>query len=482
MSFTSLTFLLFLAAALMGYYLLPKQSQKLFLLAVNYIFYMWWKPSFGVLLLLGTVFSYFAALAIQKQVWHRKKLWLVLDVVYTLGLLLVFKYLDFLFRSIAWLAGREMSFSLNLILPVGISFFSFGIVGYVFDVYRGKLPAEKNFVEYAAFVSFFPSILAGPIGCARDFLPQIKKPHFYDSERVKRGLMRFVWGAAKKMIVADTLGIIVNKAYSSPEGYSGGLWLAVVIFYSFQIYFDFSAYSDMALGVADMLGFKLTENFRAPYLSRSVKSFWKKWHISLTSWFREYLYFPLGGSRGSRLRTYINILIVFAVSGLWHGAAFTFIIWGLLNGLYQVMGQITQPLRDRLYKRMGISERNIMRVLLQGLFTFGLITASWVFFRAESLPQAVFIIKRILLIFVRGVGDQGIESLISTSQLAVCGVWALLCIVEDCFIASGKRPWPGFVKTNYAFYCVMAILAASIFLFGVYGQGFNAQDFVYFKF
>jgi D-alanyl-lipoteichoic acid acyltransferase DltB (MBOAT superfamily) len=176
MSFTSLPFLLFLAAVLIGYYLLPKQSQKLFLLAANYVFYMWWKPFFGVLLLLGTVFSYFAALAIQKQVWHKKRLWLILDVVYTLGLLFVFKYLNFLFQSIAWLAGQETGFTLNLILPVGISFFSFGIVGYVFDVYRGKLPAEKNFIEYAGVCILLSSILAGPIGCARDFLPQIKKP------------------------------------------------------------------------------------------------------------------------------------------------------------------------------------------------------------------------------------------------------------------------------------------------------------------
>lgn len=477
MNFLTFTFLIFLPLSIFCYYLCPKKAQNMVLLAANYIFYLWSLPSLGVYLVISTLVAYLCARAIECG-FHRR-FWLIVGILYLFGMLLVFKYLDFVCQTFLRLAGSGTDFQLGLILPIGISFYSFSLAGYLFDVYREKMAAERNLLRFAALASFFPSVLSGPILRARDFLPQLSQARRFDLEQFKSGLWRFLCGAGKKLILSSMLLEVIEPVYSSPYDYGSGMWLLTAVAYSIYIYIDFAAYSDMAIGIARMLGLMLMENFCAPYLSRSVQQFWKKWHISLTSWFREYLYFPLGGSRGTKYRTWFNILIVFAVSGLWHGAGFTFLIWGLLNGMYQVVGEITQPLRTGLRKRLHIGENAWYVIAFQGVFTFSLITVAWIFFRAVSMEQAIFILKRIALILRDGCGP--IQVLLSWRKLSILFSALALCVVEDVRVSRGKQSFR-IERTTFRYWIGAAVLACVIFLFGQYGPGYQAQDFVYFRF
>lgn len=477
MTISSVRFLLFLAAVCLLYFAAPQRFRGLVLLIANYIFYALWQPAFGLLLLLGTAISYGCALATDKELLGRRRLWTALGVCYLIGVLFVYKYLDFFCVSILSLTGFES----GLVLPIGISFYTFSAAGYLFDVYRKKCAAERNFVCLAAALSFFPSILSGPINRMRELLPQLKAPQGFSYERMKHGLFRFAVGAVKKLVLADTLAVFVNTAYGDIASFSGGNLLIAAVFYSLQIYFDFAGYSDMAIGAAEILGFKLGENFNAPYLTRSVKEFWKNWHISLTSWFREYLYFPMGGSRKGKCRTYLNVMTVFAVSGLWHGADMSFMLWGALNGAYQVVGQMTDACRKALRKRLHISEDSKVLALIQGLFSFALITAAWVFFRADGLGDAVFVLKRIALILRDGWGVQAITALGSVRQLVLVLLLTAVFTLADYLSLKGKS-YDGIEKTSFRYWIALSLMAAFIFVFGVYGDGFDAQSFVYFRF
>lgn len=472
MNFLSAVFLVFFAVTLVCYYLCPKNLQPLLLLAANYIFYLWQSPLLGGFLAAATLIAYLCAIAMERS--RCRKLFLLLPMFFCFGALFVFKYLDFLLANILPGSGA----ALNWVLPIGISFYSFSLVGYVFDVYREKIEPERDLIRFAAYASFFPSVLSGPINRARELLPQLREKHEFEAEGFKRGLLRFLIGAAKKLIAAAMLGKVVDQVYAAPASYSGGMWLITVILYSLQIYIDFSSYSDMAIGTADMLGFRLMENFRAPYLSRNVKSFWKKWHISLTSWFREYLYFPLGGNRKGAWRTKCNVLIVFAVSGIWHGAGWPFLIWGLLNGAFQVIGDMTLPVRQRLRAKCAISEDNPLLILWQGIATFGLMTLAWIFFRCANIGDAIFIIKRILLIFRDGIGT--VPLLLGRRECAVLAVTLLGVLAEDICITTGRHLRPE--RYTWRFWMICAALCFAVLLFGQYGPGFNAGDFVYFKF
>ena len=482
MSFLTLTFIVFFAVACAAFFLVPAKLQKPVLLAANYVFYMWWRPAFGILIAAGTLISYLCARAAAAEFKGRRGLWITIGVVYTVGVLFVFKYLDFFCQSVVNIAGYPYTEHLGILLPVGVSFFTFAVTGYLLDVKAGRVAAEKNFVDYAIFVSFFPTMLSGPIARAGSFMPQLKETKSFDGERVKKGTLRFAWGAAKKMIAADTLGIVVNSVYADPAGFSGGAVLTAVILYSLQIYFDFSAYSDMAIGASEILGYSVMENFNAPYLTTSVKDFWKRWHISLTSWLRDYIYFPLGGSRKGRGRTYINILIVFAVSGLWHGAAVTFIVWGILNGIYQVAGSATLSARKRLRAALHIGENSRALRLWQMLITFLLISAAWVFFRMPTIEQALDVFARIACIPVGGFGwaDLAYTGL-DGSQAIIAGVLILPFIAEDVMKLNGRQFWK-LERTDFAFWGALLLILVCIFLFGIYGSDFNPQQFVYFQF
>lgn len=478
MNFLTLQFLWFFAVCLLLYYALPGKTQNALLLAANCLFYLWAGPSAGMWLLLAVSVSFFCALAMVRGT-HRQ-LWLSAGILALFGSLFLFKYLNFFCRAFSLLAGRPAPSPFELCLPIGVSFYSFTLAGYLFDVYGGKCGAERNFLRFAAFASFFPSLLSGPINRARELLPQLVRPRRFSLEGFKEGFWRFLCGAGKKLVPAALLAEIIDPAYAAPSEFSSGAWIVVACACSLYIYVDFSAYSDMAAGTAKMLGLELMENFRAPYLSRSVKEFWKKWHISLTSWFREYLYFPLGGSRKGELRTRLNILIVFAVSGIWHGAAFTFLVWGLLNGLFQTAGEWTMPLRRRLRAALYIPENAWYVAAFQGVFTFGLITAAWIFFRSRSLDQALFIVKRILLVFRDRPGN--IMAVLPAIPLKgiVLSVCLALIIAEDVSIARGKV-FP-IAQTSFRFWITAALLAAAVLVFGQYGPGFQSQDFIYFQF
>ena len=480
MTLSSFKFVVFLAAVTIIYFLLPKKIRKFFLLISNYIFYMLWQPAFGLLLLAGTTVTFLCARAYEIRFLHRGKLWIVLGQLYLFGLLFLYKYLEFFCSVTLGLAGVELSIP-ELVLPIGISFYTFSASAYLFDVYRGKIPAEHSIIYFAVFLSFFPSILSGPINRAQSLLPQIRESCGFDYLRFKQGLLRFAVGAVKKLVLADTLAIYINAVYSDVSAYSGtGLALAAVM-YSLQIYFDFAGYTDMALGAAKILGFELCENFKAPYLARNIKDFWKRWHISLTSWFRDYLYFPMGGSRVSKARTYFNVMVVFAVSGLWHGAAMNFVVWGLLNGLYQVIGQVLLPARLGLHKALHIKEDSRVLVLIQIAFTFALSTLAWIFFRAASLSEAVYIIRQIALSAVNGISGTGILSTLSIKQIAMVAFCLAVFTVQDIFCICGKK-LPDISEHSFRYWLVLSFIAVFICIFGVYGEGFDPQAFVYFRF
>ncbi len=468
MSFTTFEFALFFAVCVIVYRLLGAKVRKYWLLAAACWFY-WRAGGAWVFVLAGeTAVSWLCALAAEK--WpRRRRAWTALGVCLVLALLAGLKYSGLISRAFGGAGG--------IAVPVGLSFFSFAVAGYLFDVYRGKIKAEHSLADYAVFVSFFPALLAGPVGRARDFLPQLKEQRPFDAGKFKNGLFRFVWGLFKKLAAADTIGLLVNAAYADPAASTGADLAIAAVLYSMQIYFDFSAYTDMALGAASMLGFDLGENFDAPYLSRSVKDFWKRWHISLTGWFREYLYVPLGGNRKGSARTLVNVLIVFAVSGMWHGADVSFIIWGLLNGAYQVAGSLTQKGRARLRSRLGIREDSRLLAAWQGIVTFVLVTGAWIFFRADGAGQAVFIIKRILLTVRTGVSLSALAGMRRPALMAA--LLAVPCVWEDIRIRRGKR---GFESGPFVFWGAAAALLLLTAVFGVYGEGFDPQQFVYFRF
>lgn len=483
MSFTSLSFVLFLAVcAITGYKLRPKGRNSL-LLICSLVFYGLYGAEHLPFLLFSVVLTYFAARLIEGAEGGRRKTLLTITLCLNLGMLFLFKYLGFfaeLTGKAAALTGASAALpELKLILPVGISFFVFQTTGYLMDVYRGKIPAESSFIDYALFASFFPGLISGPIQRAGEMLPQYKAENPFNYEDVKTGSLQFVWGAFKKMVIADRLAVLVNTVYSAPSEFTGFQLLIAALCYSIQIYCDFSAYSDMAIGAARIMGFKLPQNFNCPYFAVSVQDFWRRWHISLSAWFRDYLYFPLGGNRKGKRRAYLNIIIVFLVSGLWHGAALTFVAWGLLHGLLQVSGKILKPYRDRLRKALHISESSRPLRLFRIILTFAMITAAWVFFRANSISDAIYILGKIL---TQPFNYASVTALgLSIWQLAVLFVAILLLFVTD--LLKDRLAFLERISQSYAPRALVYIgLLCAIILFGHYGAGFDPMEFVYFKF
>ena len=477
MSFVSLKYLGFFAAAAVPYWLLPRKVRKYWLLLACIAFYALAGGAYVLLLAFDTLLTFGCALAAERGHPGKRKLWTGLGVGILLASLVLFKYASFLWEGVLHLGALPLP---DWTLPLGISFYTFSICGYLFDVGNGKQAAETNLTDYALFAAFFPTLPSGPVNRAALLLPQLKDLPDYDADRMRRGFLRFILGLARKLVAADNIALYVDAAYADPSAVSSGAMLLAALLYSFQIYLDFSACTDMACGCAEMLGITVPENFRAPYLSRSVRSFWKKWHISLTDWFRQYLYFPLGGSRRGKHRTWLNVLIVFAVSGLWHGAAYTFLLWGLLNGVYQVLELLLTPLGTRLRERLHIRETARVPALLEGILTFLLISAAWVLFRSEDLGQAVYVGKHILLILRDGFGMESALSLLETRQLILIGVCLLLMLGEDVCIARGKRL--AAERRPFLYWGVILLLGLGISFFGVYGIGFDAHEFVYFQF
>jgi len=344
MLFNSYNFLIFFPIVTLIYFLIPHKIRYIWLLITSYYFYMCWNAKYALILLFSTLVTYISGLLISKannikdkdEATEWKKTYVAISFIINLSILFWFKYLDFVVENINSVLScfniqilNNQSF--DIVLPVGISFYIFQALSYTMDVYRGEIVAEKNFLKYALFVSFFPQLVAGPIERSKNLLKQIHERHYFDAQRVKDGLLLMIWGGFQKIVVADRVAIVVDTIFNNFPTY-GGMYIVVgAVLFAVQIYCDFSGYSIIAIGSAKVMGFELMENFNAPYFSTSVSEFWRRWHISLSSWFRDYLYIPLGGNRKGKLRKYINLMIVFIVSGLWHGAEWSFIIWGALN-------------------------------------------------------------------------------------------------------------------------------------------------------
>lgn len=486
MNFLSLKYIAFLAFAALCCYRLVHKYRNAVLLALSYLFYACFDIRFLPYIALTTAATYAFAIFMERRPPRGRKLALALAVIFNIGILFIFKYLGFalgLFSRAAAFVGLEIAPpKAGLILPLGLSFYIFQLTGYVIDVYRGDIVAERNIVDFALFASFFPGLVSGPIQRAPKMLPQYKKDSVWDYESVKTGLLFFLWGMFKKMVIADQLSVMVNTAYGNPAVFSGVQLLAASLAYTIQIYCDFSAYSQMAIGSAKILGFELPQNFDGPYLALSLKDFWRRWHISLTSWLRDYLYFPLGGNRRGRARTYLNIVIVFIVSGLWHGASLTFVAWGALHGLFQVLERMLTPVGKKLRLALRIRENSRLLIALRWLITFAFVNFAWVFFRADSLRSAVYVLRKILSIPASPLSPLGIEALgLSAWTLGVTFAFVALLFAVD--FAQKRREIVSLLnRTTAPRFAVYFALIVAVLLFGYYGAGYNPQDFVYFKF
>ena len=476
------------AVAGICYYRAPVRYRWICLLVASLLFYAILNLECLVFLLLLAAVTFLFPLWIQRATGQRSKKWrLFFGVVLTLSALCFLKYFNFaadlVNRLAEALGSGELLPQLDLILPLGISFFTFKIVGYLVDVYRGNVAPEQNFFKYLLFVSFFPEITAGPIDRAPSFLPQMTRAVLYDYETVKRGLLYIFFGLFQKFVIADRLGVIVDTVYSDPGSYAGAGVLIATFVYTFQIYCDFAAGSTLAIGCATVFGYKIPINFRQPYLSASVQEFWRRWHISLSSWFRDYLYIPLGGNRKGRLRKYLNVVIVFLCSGLWHGANLTFVLWGALHGIYQVIGGCTKNLRGHIKQALHIRPDSRLNRCWMTVCTFVLCSFAWLFFRANSIYDIRVLLRQILLFRPAQLCS------VSTYELGVLlpeGVFIILCLLftvgvdiaaarTDLYAWLSAKP----AAVRWAIYIVALVV---LVVFGCYGPGYRSSDFIYAQF
>lgn len=403
MLFTTFTFLIFVAIVFVTYWwLVERRAQNLLIVAASYVFYGWWDWRFCLMMAASTCVDYVVArkLGVAAGV-RRRHVLLGLSITFNLGLLGVFKYFNFFAASLTSFLGalgwEAHPTTLKIILPVGISFYTFQTLSYTIDVYRKQLSPAHSLVEYLAFVSFFPQLVAGPIERATHLLPQFQRARVFDERAAGDGCRQILWGFFKKLALADQLATYVDAAYSDPGASSGAFLGIATVFFAFQIYCDFSAYSDIAVGTARLFGFELMRNFAYPYFSQDVGEFWRRWHISLSTWFRDYLFVPLGGSRAGRWKTSTNLLVTFAVSGLWHGAAWQFLAWGTLNGIALLPGVLGGATAKRRATDVPGSTRMLPTAgeLLKIVRTFAFICVTWVFFRADSIQSAWLILTKI---------------------------------------------------------------------------------------
>ncbi|MCC7076642.1 MAG: MBOAT family protein [Acidimicrobiia bacterium] len=400
LQFSALTFFLFYALVLTVFWLLPGKWRWMFALGASYVFYATVGYKLLLLMVLCTLVSFGIALAIgNNDTDRRRKVLLGAGIAFQLGMLIAFKYVDFGFSSIEsslQFLGLEWDAPiLSWILPLGLSFYTFMIIGYLMDVFRRDIEPETNPFHYALFVSFFPHIVAGPIDRAPKFLPQLDAPPRFSYTRFTTGLKQMLWGLFKKAVIADRLALATSVIFAAPEEYKGWFAVFAIYGYSIQIYADFSGYTDMALGAARTLGLELQPNFHRPYFAKDIQEFWRRWHISLTTWMRDYLYVPLGGNRRGRVRGDFNILIVFVLSGLWHGSTWNFVIWGTLHAVYQLVGKHTRAWRARFTDRIGLSARPRLHRFIQVFVTFNLVSIAWVFFNAPDFKSATTLLGNV---------------------------------------------------------------------------------------
>lgn len=470
MLFNSLHFVAFFILTTIAYFLLPHRYRWFLLLAISCYFYMAFIPVYILILFFTIIIDYYAGIWIERAS-DKKKLLLAVSIVANVGVLCFFKYYNFLNENLTALLGmasyKNPIPALSIILPIGLSFHTFQAMSYTIEVYRGNQKAEKHFGIYALYVMFYPQLVAGPIERPQNVIHQFHQKAYFDYDRVISGLRLMLWGLFKKVVIADRLAVYVDAVYNNPEHHSGVTSIVATIFFTFQIYCDFSGYSTIAIGAARVLGIELMENFRRPYLAKSIKEFWGRWHISLSTWFRDYLYIPLGGSR-VKLPSYIrNILIVFIVSGIWHGASWTFVIWGLLHGVYQVAEVL---LNKYVYKG---KPRSKAVIAMNYVTTFTLVALAWVFFRANSVQDAFTIVTNILT-FKSGGLFIGFAAGFVYSILLI--IFLLLAEINyEYFNNKLSLIYHRHVSVRYVGYTLLLLL---ILMIGV----FNGSQFIYFQF
>ena len=498
MLFNSFQFLIFFPIVVLIYYIIPNRIKYLWLLITSYYFYMCWNAKYALLILASTAITYISGRFIEQikntdqservRTFHKKCVVAGCFAI-NLGILFYFKYINFALNLLAQLlAGIQIQLQIptfDILLPVGISFYTFQALSYTMDVYRDEIYAEKNFFRYALFVSFFPQLVAGPIERSKNLLKQLAVPQKFSFEKARDGFLLMLWGYFMKVVLADRIAIFVDTVYGDYQNFTGWYIIIATILFAVQIYCDFSGYSIIAMGASEILGITLMENFKAPYLSVSVADFWRNWHISLTSWFKDYLYIPLGGSRKGIVRKYMNKMIVFLVSGLWHGANLSFVIWGGLNGLYQVAGEALQPLRDKAIRILHLNRKSIGHKILQGIITFALIDFSWIFFRASGFHEAIAIIKSMFshrnpwVLLDGSLYTCGLDS--KNFWLMIVSIFILL--FADIFKKKNIRIREVIAKQDYWCRCFVMIAAICLILtFGIWGSGYDAAGFIYFQF
>lgn len=457
---------------------------------------MSWNPKYAILIATSTVITYISGILIdrsnkitdKKTRDRQRKLWVFLSFSSNLSILFFFKYFNFAFNNVNLalsLIGVDMlQPTFDILLPVGISFYTFQALSYTMDVYRDEIYAEKNLGKYALFVSFFPQLVAGPIERSKNLLVQINEKHYFDYDRIKNGLLTMSWGFFQKLVIADRVALLVNTVFDNYQNYTGFQIAVAAIFFAVQIYCDFAAYSNIAIGAAQVMGFRLMENFHQPYFATSIQDFWRRWHISLSTWFRDYLYIPLGGSHCSKTKKYRNVMITFLISGLWHGASWNYILWGALHGGYQIIGEIVRPYKDRLYTRMKIRTEPFSFKLGKIITTFILVDFAWIFFRAPSARVALDIIHRIFykfnpFVFFQGsLYEMGLDK--TNLEIAVVSIFALLLMD---FIWHKQDFFNILASQNIVFrWSVYFVLILTILIYGIYGTDYTQSQFIYFQF
>lgn len=481
MLFNSFQFLIFFIVVTSLYFTLPYNKRWFLLLAASCYFYMAFVPIYILILAFTIIIDYYAGIFIDNASGKRRKFWLVISLIANIGVLCIFKYYNFLNDSFAFLmhglALENPIPYLNILLPVGLSFHTFQAMSYTIEVYRGHQKAERHFGIYALYVMFYPQLVAGPIERPQNLLHQFRQKFDFDYDRVTSGLRLMLWGLFKKVVIADRLAIVVDTVYNNPEAHLTSSLIIATIFFAFQIFCDFSGYSDMAIGAARVMGFNLMNNFNSPYHSKSVQEFWSRWHISLSTWFKDYLYIPLGGNRVGIQRWYFNIFIVFLISGLWHGANWTFVVWGALHGFYIIFGKLTEKSRQNINKKLFLDKVP----LLASISTFLLVAIAWIFFRADNLHIATYILTNIFAGFPQLcrdiIGGNNVFEYLGTSK-----AWPIFLIIflETVHYLKGKYPLtnkflslPTVVRWLVYFVVIMVILLAGVF---------DDRQFIYFQF
>ena len=477
MFFNSLHFAAFLPIVFILYWFVfnkNKSWQNGLLIIASYYFYACWDWRFLFLLVFSTLLDYFTGIMIEKnETDSKRKFWFWLSIIVNLGFLGIFKYYNFFATSFTELING-FGFQVNpllikVILPVGISFYTFHGLSYVIDIYYKRIKAETNFIDYSLFVSYFPLLVAGPIERATHLLPQVKVKREFNFQKAKEGIHQIIWGLVKKVVIADSCAMYANEVFNNHEQMNSLSLVLGAIYFAFQIYGDFSGYSDIALGTSKLFGIDLLKNFNFPYFSRDIAEFWRRWHISLSSWFRDYLYIPLGGSKGGKWMQVRNTFIIFLVSGFWHGANWTFIAWGLINAIYFLPLLLLNRNRSNLEDITFKWNVQGLQTLLHILLTFSITTFAWIFFRAKSISDALLYIKKMFTNLNFDIQYLSNERY-APELLALIGVFVLF----EWFNKYKTEPISGKYENVKLLFCIMAILALGVFS--------DYKEFIYFQF